>query len=115
MRAAAKSATPTISLMRREAVDPFTSDLHDDGQHERSAAGSFAEEASQLSPDAFFDDSLIGAFFDTRLLDDIDQDARAVRQELGSVFHHEPPRDDLRDTFESARAAVDRHHRDDQT
>src|SRR5262245_39821099 len=103
MSAAAKSATPTISLMRREAVDPFTSDLHDDGQRERSAAGSLAEEASQLGADAFFDDSLIGAFFDPCLLDDLDQDARAVRQELGGVFHDEAPRDDLRDALESAR------------
>ncbi len=40
------------------------SDLHDDGQHERPAARTLAEEAAKLHPQFFLDESLIGAFFD---------------------------------------------------
>src|ERR1700730_6094797 len=94
--AAANRATPTNSLTRRDTVDPLTvSDLHDDGDDERPPPRAFAEEAAQLGPQLFLDQALIGALLDARLLDDVDQDARAIGEQRLAVFHDEPARDDL--------------------
>ena len=57
------------------------SDLHDDRQHERPPARTFAEEAPQLDAQLFLDQALIGALLDARLLDDLGQQPRAVGQQ----------------------------------
>src|SRR5581483_8890914 len=100
MSATAKSATPTNSLIRREAVDPPKLYLHDDGQHERPAPRALAEEAPQLHPQLFLDQSLIGALLDARLFDDFREHARAVGEQRLGVFHHEAARDDVGHAFE---------------
>src|SRR5882762_5365299 len=103
MSAAAKSATPTNSLTRRETVDPPKSDLHDDGQHKWPPPGTFAEEAAQLHAQLFLDQPLVGAFFQAGLLDDLSQQARAVGEQRPAVLHDESARDDLGHAFERAR------------
>src|SRR5882672_65103 len=113
--AAAKRATPTNSLARREAFDPPTlSDLHDDGQHEGPPSRPFAEEAAQLDAQPFLDQPLVRAFFDARLLDDFRQQPRAVGQERLAILHDEPARDDIGHALERTRLLVDRDDRDDQ-
>src|SRR5436309_9136275 len=111
MSAAANSATPRNSLTRRDAVDPPTSDLHDDGQHERPAARAFANEASQLHPKLLFDEALIGTLLHTRLLDDFGQNAGAVRQKRLAIVQHEAARDHFGNAFERAGLLVDCHDR----
>src|SRR5579872_2254053 len=106
MSAAANSATPRNSLTRREAVDKLDLhmelDLHNDGQHERPPPGTFAEEAAQLDAQLLFDEPLIRALLDARLIDDLAEQADAVGEQRIAVFHHEPARDDLGHALERA-------------
>src|SRR5262249_12134981 len=115
MRAAAKSATPTNSLTRCEAVDRLKSNLHDDGQHERPTAPPLPEEPPELDPQPFLDQPLVRALLEARVLHDVGQDPDSVGEQLLAVRHHETPGDDFRDAFESARLLVDRHHGDGET
>src|SRR5215831_20354653 len=111
MSAAANRATPTISLTRRETCDPdplTASNLHDNGQHERPAARSFAEETAELDAQPLLDQALIGAFFDARLFHGVAQQPDAVGQQFLAVFHDKPPSDDFRNAFEGPRLFVDR-------
>src|SRR4029077_12555774 len=116
MSAAAKSATPTISLRRRETCDPdplTASDLHDNGQHERAAARSLAEEPAQLHAEPLLDQALVGPLLDARLFHGIGQELYAVGEELVTVFHHETASDDLGHAFERPGLLVDGHDRHD--
>src|SRR5947208_2980296 len=121
MSAAANSATPTNSLTRREAVDPLTRsdlqsrlDLHNDGQHERAPPRTFAEEAAQFDAQLLLDQSLIGAFLEARLFDDVGEQPRAVGEQRLAVFHDEPARDDVGNALERAGLLVDRDDRHDE-
>src|SRR5437762_4517449 len=93
--AAANRATPTNSRTRRETVDPFTSNLHDDRQDEGSPAGTFAKEAAQLDAKLFLDDALVGSLLEAGLIHHVGQHFRAVRQQGFAVFHDEAARDDV--------------------
>src|SRR5215470_1164843 len=98
MSAAAKSATPTISLRRRETCDPdplTVSNLHDNGQHERPATRSFAEETAELDAQPLLDQALIRPFLDARLFQGVAQQSDAIGQQFLAVFHDEPPGDDF--------------------
>src|SRR5215475_2077775 len=112
--AAANSATPTNSRTRRETVDPFTSNLHDDRQDERPPARTFAKEPAQLGPELLLDDALVGAFLETGLVHHIGENPGTVGQQRFAVFHHEPARDDVGHAFERAGLFVDGHDRHDQ-
>jgi len=48
-----------------------------------------AQKAPQLHSQLFLDQSLIGAFLDARLLHDLDQHARGVREKGLAVLHDE--------------------------
>src|SRR5580765_8082461 len=95
INAAANRATPANSRRRRETVDPFTSDLHDDRQHKGAPARTFAEETAQLGPELFLDDALVGALLEARLIHHVGQNPRALREQRLAVFHHETARDDV--------------------
>src|SRR6188474_3345196 len=96
MSESANSATPTISLKRRESVDPATSDLHDDRQHQRPEPGSFSEEPLQLDADPLLDQAWIGALFDAGALDRRREQSRnLLQQRLRARVEHEPARDDI--------------------
>src|SRR5262245_16674772 len=106
MSAAAKSATPTNSLTRREAVDiksPWRLDLHNDGQHEWPPSGTFTEEPAQLDAQFLLDEALVRPFLDARLIDNVAEEAGAVGQQRLAVFHHEAARDDVRNALERPR------------
>src|SRR5436190_3063222 len=115
MSAAAKSATPTNSLTRREAVDPLTrSDLHNHRQHERPPPGAFAKKTAQLDAQFLLDESLVRALFEARLLDDVAEQPRAIREQRLAIFHHEAARDDVGYAFERAGLFVDRDDGNDE-
>src|SRR5262249_11687560 len=114
MSAAANSATPTISLTRRETCDPdplTASNLHDNGEHERPATRSFAEETAELDAQPLLDQALIGAFLDARLFHGVAQQFYAIGQQLLAIFHNETARNDFRNAFKDARLLVDRDDR----
>src|SRR5262245_12369481 len=113
--AAAKSATPTNSRTRRETVDPFTSNLHDDRQDERPPARTFAKEPAQLGPELLFDDALVGAFLEARLIHHFSKNPGAIGQQRLAVFHHEPARDDVWHAFERAGLFVDGDYGHDES
>src|SRR6266550_5454102 len=115
INAAANSATPTNSRTRRETVDPFTSNLHDDRQDERPPARAFTEETAQFDPELFLDDALVGALLETRLVHDVGENFGAFREQRFAVFHDEAARDDVGNAFEHARLLVDRHDRNDES
>src|SRR6185436_18714913 len=69
IRASAKSATPTNSLMRRDKVDSGTSDLHQHGQHEGPPARPFLEESPQLDAKFFRHEALVRTLLDAGRLD----------------------------------------------
>src|SRR5437764_8577573 len=95
MSAAANKATPTNSRRRRETVDPFTSNLHDDRQHKRPATGTLPEETAQLDAELFLDDARIGTLLETRLIHHVGENSGALGQQRLAVFHHEAARDDV--------------------
>src|SRR5262245_49970779 len=114
IRAAANNATPTNSRTRRETVDLFTSNLHDDRQHERSTARTLPEEPAQFGPQLFLDDALVGPFLEAGLIHHIGQNPGAVGEQRFAVFHDEPARDDVGHAFERPRLLVDRDDWNDQ-
>src|SRR5262245_44716380 len=114
MSAAANSATPTNSLTRRETVDPFNSNLHDDREHERPPARTFLEEAAQRDPQLLLDDPLVVSLLDAGLLDHVTENPGAVGQQRLAVLHDETARDDVGHPFERPALLVDGHHRHDQ-
>src|SRR6188768_1307323 len=116
MSAAAKSATPANSLTRRERVDPATLDLHDDRYDERPLSRTFPEEAPKLDADLFLDKPLVRPFLNTRSLNDVADELRALAQQVGAVrVLRETAADDVRIAFELPRLLVDRHDRHYET
>src|SRR5262249_53914928 len=115
INAAANSATPTNSRTRRETVDPFTSNLHDDRQDERPPARTFPEEPAQLGPELLFDDALVRAFLEAGLIHHISENPGTVGEQRFAVFHDESARDDVGHAFERAGLFVDGDHRHDQS
>src|SRR5262249_13718106 len=112
--AAANNATPTNSRTRRETVDLFTSNLHDDRQHERPTPRTLPEEPAQLSPQLLLDNALVGPLLEAGLIHDIGQNSGAVGEQRFAVFHDESTRDDVGDALERPRLLVDGDDRDDQ-
>src|SRR5688572_5379998 len=83
----AKSATPRNSLRRRDNVDSFTSDLHQDGENQWAAAGALLEEAPQLDAQLFSHEALIGPLLVTGGLDALrDHGGGVAEQRVGLTF-----------------------------
>src|SRR6187431_1288677 len=116
MSDSAKSATPTISLKRRESADPATSDLHDDRQHERAQPRSLPEEPLQSDAEPFLDQARIGALFDAGALQSRREQRRDLLQQcLRARVDDEPARDHVGGFLEGPRLLADRHHRNHET
>src|SRR5688500_9803608 len=83
----AKSATPRNSLRRRDNVDSFTSDLHQDGENQWAAAGALLEKAPQLDAQFFSHQALVRPLLVTGGLDAVrDHPGGVPEQRLGLTF-----------------------------
>src|SRR5688572_3350006 len=83
----AKSATPRNSLRRRDNVDSFTSDLHQDGENQWAAARALLEKAPQLDAQLFGHQALIRPLLVAGGLDALgDHSGGVPKQRFGLTF-----------------------------
>jgi len=101
--ASAKSVTPMNSLTRRESVDPVTSDLHDDRQHQRPEPRTLAEEPLQIHSNPLLDQPGIGPLLDAGRGDRGGEQRRdLLEQGFDPGVQDEAARDDVERFFHEA-------------
>src|SRR5688572_2438570 len=84
---AANSATPMNSLRRRDNVESFTSDLHQDRENQRSPARALLEKPPQLDTQFFGHEALIRPLFMAGRFDAFrDDPGRVPEQRVGLTF-----------------------------